>query len=41
MQIQPGDRVFFGTYRKKGRPGIYADFIEPWFENIRDLEALK
>jgi tetratricopeptide (TPR) repeat protein len=40
-KVKSGDRVFFGTYRKEGKPGIYANFIEPWFENIRNLDALK
>jgi len=38
-QIDPNDKVFFGLY-SKGQE-VYADFIEPYFENIDDLASLK
>ena len=38
-RIGPNDKVFFGLY-SKGQE-VYADFIEPYFENIDDLANLR
>ena len=38
-RVKNGDTVYFATY-KKGTD-IYADFIEPYFENLDNLKALK
>jgi tetratricopeptide (TPR) repeat protein len=38
-KIIPNQKVYFGVYSKDGE--TFADFVEPYFENIDDLEALK
>ena len=38
-QIEPNDKVFFAVYARG--QDVYADFIEPYFESIDDLERLR
>jgi hypothetical protein len=38
-QIEPNAKVFFALYARGQE--VYADFIEPYFENIDDLERLR
>ena len=38
-RVKNGDTVYFATYKKKN--SIYADFIEPYFENLDNVKALK
>jgi len=37
--LAPNQKVFFGIYSQNNK--VFADFIEPYFENIADLESLK
>jgi tetratricopeptide (TPR) repeat protein len=38
-KVKSGDKVFFASYAKQGQ--TFADFVEPYFESIVDLEKLK
>ncbi|HEY9232960.1 MAG TPA: hypothetical protein VIS78_12465, partial [Blastocatellia bacterium] len=38
-QIEPNDKVFFAVYARG--QDVFADFIEPYFESIDDLERLR
>jgi len=38
-KVKDCDTVYFATYKKEDI--IFADFIEPYFENLDNLRALK
>jgi tetratricopeptide (TPR) repeat protein len=38
--IKAGDKVFFALYRTKDEK-VFADFVEPYFEDISELQSLK
>ncbi len=38
--IKEGDKVFFALYKSKDGK-VFADFVEPYFDDISDLQSLK
>ena len=40
-RLEDGQKVFFAKYSLKKDNSAWADFIEPYFENLDDLKALK
>ncbi len=38
-QVEEGDKVFFGLYSQGEK--LVANYVEPFFETIEDLESLK